>query len=200
MRYQLMTSIKISNASEENTGVYTCVSELVNNKIYSSSWVKNAGKSPPVVLFSSCEDNMQVEYASWRRERSRGGAYGTRHHNRYSGNQGHHNKQSGAGSLERPLFVVSLQRYRPSCVRCSVFDSLMSRVTLQKDDVEMSESSNTTILDHHINVPEGALSELTLTFLEPSQEDAGQYRCNVQSDIEEDYVNFEIKIVGGRGG
>lgn len=199
MLYKLMTSIKISNASEDDTGVYTCVSELVNDKICSSSWVKDTEKTLPVVLFESCEDNSHVKTKRSMNPRGIKQYRGDNYSNRQSNFR--NNQRQDRGNTERLWFEVSLKPNRPSCVKCSVFGSLMDYLKLHKDGVEVKEFSNSTILDRHINVSDGAMSELTLTFIHPSHEDAGHYRCSVHptiedNSVEEDYVNFEIKITG----
>ena len=122
MQYQLKTSIKISNASEDDTGVYTCISELANDKVYFSSWVKKAGKTKPVIMFNSCEDNVVVKEGGSRN------AYIDDYFNVYGHSSGrHYNNRDDSG---RRLFEVHLRREQPSCVRfvlCGCFEECLKK-------------------------------------------------------------------------
>ena len=72
---------------------------------------------------------------------------------------------------------VSARSGRPTCVRCRVFVQGSTWITLTKNG-DRVRSTATMLLDRHLNVADGALSELTVNFISPSTTtDAGLYGC-----------------------
>lgn len=81
-----------------------------------------------------------------------------------------------------------------ACVRCRAYDYLTTRINLRKDGEIVQSSTSTTILDWHLNVADGGLSELTITFLQPNTQDVGVYECFVKNDSGGDKVKFAVSL------
>ena len=78
---------------------------------------------------------------------------------------------------------VSARSGRPTCVRCRVFVQGSTRITLTKNGDRVPRSTSTMLLDRHLNVADGALSELTVNFIRPSAAvDDALYSCTTGAD------------------
>lgn len=91
---------------------------------------------------------------------------------------------------------VRITEGQPTCVRCRVYDRRLARIHLTKNNIAVLRSDNFLQLDEHLNVADGGLSELTLTFLQPSiaSDVAGQYTCSVAHGGSAVSVEFRIFV------
>ncbi|ESO01874.1 hypothetical protein HELRODRAFT_161052 [Helobdella robusta] len=180
----LSTSYKISNGTAD-TCVYTCATDHASEteQTFYSAWVTNIMPKNPVMMVIPCEEHAMDAFDRTRELVS--------NPNRNKNNYIFH--RAGGKEMYFQL-VINITRNRPTCVRCRSFDYMNRVLTLFKNDVNITSSTKTTILDRHTNVPDGALHELTLTFLNPSPDDEGFYRCVTPPSRPEQNVAFEIRL------
>ena len=77
---------------------------------------------------------------------------------------------------------VAARSGRATCVRCRVFVPGSTWIALTKNG-DRVRSTATMQLDRHLNVADGALSELTVNFVRPSPSaDDGLYSCMTTDD------------------
>lgn len=100
-------------------------------------------------------------------------------------------------SLLSFCWQVRVTEGRTTCVRCRVYDRRVNRIHVTRDN-EIVRRSDSVQLDEHLNVADGGLSELTLTFLNPvvptnkgSTNITGHYRCSTPGSA----VEFHIQVL-----
>jgi hypothetical protein len=90
---------------------------------------------------------------------------------------------------------VRLTEGRTTCVRCRVYDRKVNKIRVTRNN-EIVRRSDSIQLDDHLNVADGGLSELTLTFLNPTARTGnnvnGHYRCSTLDSTSA--VEFHIKV------
>lgn len=170
-------SFTVLNGSQDDVGVYTCAAERARDRTYVSSLVKVQQHQKPTLILVACGEEAV--------------------------------NQATPHSSESRRVVVHLIENMITCVRCRVFDYEAAwnakyfdgkrAITLKRDGHSVDRSTAWILLDWHLNVADGGLMELTITFRKPSAErDEGVYQCIASNSLGSDTVAFQVAVVPGR--
>ena len=89
--------------------------------------------------------------------------------------------QMGRGLNNEPYFLM-----------CFLMISMFSdRGVVEEAAVK---NQTTLLIDRHVNVPDGGLSEVTYTYLRPHRRHSGDYRCVAENSEGRAYVDFKIEV------
>ncbi|ELT94173.1 hypothetical protein CAPTEDRAFT_214147 [Capitella teleta] len=150
-------TFKISNASQEDQGIFTCAAEREHDKTFVSSWVKQGRPgSKPLIELVPCD--------------------GTNFQDRTARNQ------------------ITLKKQNPNCIRCRSFGYPNARMNFKKAGTILNPTPNLH-LDFHNYLMKGGVPELTLTFWNPNERDAGIYSCEAENEMGSVSVPFNIRVV-----
>lgn len=161
-------SFAVHNGSQDDVGVYTCAGERAKDRTYISSLVKVQQQQKPVLILLPCGDET-------------------------------------VSSELRPILIRLVQR-QPTCIRCRVFDyetawgfertdDERAAIVLTKNGHHFQPSRDSGVhLDWHLNVADGGLIELTITFFSPTAEDAGTYQCTAKNSLGTDAAIFRVVV------
>jgi len=93
------------------------------------------------------------------------------------------------------LMQVFARSGRATCVRCRVFVQRPTLITLTKNGDRVRRSTSTMLLDWHLNVADGALSELTVNFIRPrATMDNGLYSCSASNGSGRQTTHFRLSV------
>ena len=91
--------------------------------------------------------------------------------------------------------VLHIMYHQETCFRCRAYGhpGKKKSILILRDDIPMYSSYN-RIVDYHNSIAEGGLTEVTVTFLNPSNDDMGAYQCIAKNHHGEDTFDFRITL------
>ncbi len=99
-------------------------------------------------------------------------------------------------------YTIRLTRGVETCIRCRAFGYRPPLTMFKRAETgtynPIGYIEGRLDVDYHVNVAEGGLSEVTLTFLNPSISDSGLYNCSIHSGVRNHadlYLSFEISVL-----
>lgn len=91
-------------------------------------------------------------------------------------------------------FNMTLIKGEETCVLCRSYGYPNASIVIMKDN-RVLENTDTRYLDTHINVPEGGVTELTMTLWSPTHHDEGNYICEASNVVDKAKVEFNIEVI-----
>ena len=83
---------------------------------------------------------------------------------------------------------------KESCFRCRGYGYPYASMTMLKDGWPMMPNSN-LLIESHLTVAEGGLSEITITLLHPTSVNSGKYECKAENDEGQVSYKFTLDVV-----
>ncbi len=98
------------------------------------------------------------------------------------------------GKFNEAKEMLHFLHHKETCFRCRGYGYPLPVISVFKDG-KLVRTSQGVIVNHHVNVPDGGLAEVTYTFLNPSYQHAGQYFCSAVNNKGEAGFKFHLVII-----
>jgi hypothetical protein len=98
------------------------------------------------------------------------------------------------GKFNHEKEMLHFIKHQETCFRCRGYGYPLPEIKVLKDG-EVLQSAKDLIVDQHVNVPDGGLSEITYVFLNPHFRHAGKYECIATNSKGHAFVNFHLGII-----